>query len=192
MAGDGFVIIDSRSGRAATMIGHDTAVCRDCLAEMFDPSKPALALCLHQLHQLRTTLHDQPRPALRPGVAPASSRLSCARSASASTASPRTDVFTPRPIAVRSAVRSCACSMPKDSRLPDDPLAATLALLRAGKIVAIKGLGGFHLACDARNAVAVALLRERKQRDEKPFVVMLANAASAARFVQMGIGEPGC
>jgi hydrogenase maturation protein HypF len=70
-----------------------------------------------------------------------------------------------------------------------DPVAATLQLLRSGAIVAIKGLGGYHLACDATNAAAVAILRERKQREEKPFAVMLSNAASIATYAAMSEAE---
>jgi hydrogenase maturation protein HypF len=66
--------------------------------------------------------------------------------------------------------------------LAGDPIVATLDLLRAGRSVAIKGLGGFHLACDARNVAAVAALRQRKQREEKPFAVMLATVSSAPTF----------
>ena len=70
-----------------------------------------------------------------------------------------------------------------------DPIAETLRLLRSGKIVAIKGLGGFHLACDARNASAVAGLRQRKQREEKPFAVMGLNAASFIAHARITDGE---
>jgi hydrogenase maturation protein HypF len=66
-----------------------------------------------------------------------------------------------------------------------DAIVETVARMMGGGIVAIKGLGGFHLACDARNAAAVAQLRQRKEREEKPFAVMLANVASARRFADV-------
>ncbi|QLG88413.1 carbamoyltransferase HypF [Chitinibacter bivalviorum] len=70
-----------------------------------------------------------------------------------------------------------------------DAIEQTLALLTVGKIVAIKGLGGFHLVCDARNAEAVATLRERKNREEKPLAIMVANVASLAGIANMTQAE---
>ena len=58
-------------------------------------------------------------------------------------------------------------------------------LLREGKLIAIKGLGGYHLACDAHNAAAVSALRERKYRKEKPFAVMASNVDVARRIVDL-------
>ncbi len=69
-----------------------------------------------------------------------------------------------------------------------DALAAAAATLRDGGIVAIKALGGFHLACDATSELAVAKLRERKHRPAKPFAVMLRDVAAAKTLCH--ISEP--
>ncbi len=61
----------------------------------------------------------------------------------------------------------------------------TADLLNQGEIVAIKGLGGYHLACDARNALAVSALRERKYRKEKPFAVMVKDLEVARTVVEL-------
>ncbi len=64
----------------------------------------------------------------------------------------------------------------------DDPIRSAAEALVAGLIVAVKGVGGFHLACDATNEAAVAALRERKHRDEKPLAVMARDLAEARRL----------
>src|SRR5208283_2041073 len=65
-----------------------------------------------------------------------------------------------------------------------DPIAETLARLQHGEVVAIKGLGGFHLACDATNHDAVRTLRERKRRIEKPFAIMVPDPGIAEQFCE--------
>jgi len=69
--------------------------------------------------------------------------------------------------------------------LEDEALAAAAGLLREGKILAVKGLGGFHLACDAGNEAAVRALRERKGRQDKPFALMVRDLEVAARVVEI-------
>lgn len=59
---------------------------------------------------------------------------------------------------------------------PDDPIGAAVAALRRGAIVAVKGLGGYHLACDATSRTAVGMLRRRKRRDDKPLAIMVSTA----------------
>jgi hydrogenase maturation protein HypF len=71
----------------------------------------------------------------------------------------------------------------------NDAVARARALLREGAIVAIKGLGGFHLACDARNDGAVAELRRRKRRTDKPFAVMLSDAEAVEMHCRLSKGD---
>lgn len=71
----------------------------------------------------------------------------------------------------------------------DDPLAFAAAALRDGRLVALKSLGGYHLACDARQEPAVAELRRRKGRDEKPFALMVADLAAARQLGEVSRAE---
>ncbi len=185
-----FYILNSRGSRTVTVIERDTAICRDCLAEMFDPSNRRwryafanCACCGPRYTICRSLPWARERTSLKPFVP-------CTRC--------EYEIRRPDDRHYQSEVNCCSKCGPQVELLDaqgiavfDDPIAQTLSLLQQGKIVAIKGPGGFHLACDARNPAAVALLRERKQGDENPFAVMLANATSAAAFVQLGVGEPG-
>ena len=71
----------------------------------------------------------------------------------------------------------------------EEAIRQAVSLLRAGKIVAVKGLGGYHLACDASNSTTVAAMRERKYRKEKPFAVMVRNLHVAHRLVELSTAE---
>ena len=66
-----------------------------------------------------------------------------------------------------------------------DPLAAAAAVLRAGQVLAVKGLGGYHLAVDAASEPAAAALRGRKHREDKPFAVMVADVAAARELAEV-------
>ena len=73
--------------------------------------------------------------------------------------------------------------------VPGDPIKKSLDHLAEGRIVAIKGLGGFHLACDARNQDAVSSLRSRKYREDKPFAVMCRNLEEAKKHCDVSEAE---
>jgi hydrogenase maturation protein HypF len=74
-------------------------------------------------------------------------------------------------------------------RTPGDPLPAAGRRLADGQVLAVKGLGGYHLAVDASSQAAAAALRGRKHRADKPFVVMVADLAAARELCE--VTRPG-
>ena len=162
----------------------DAATCADCLREALDPADRRYRHALDQLHELRTALHDRARPALRPaahddGAVPDVPGVRGRVRRRRRPALPRPAELLPgvRPAPARWSTRTARrCA-------GEDPIADAAALLAAGRIVAVKGLGGYHLAVDALSEDAVARLRRGKRRDHKPFAVMVARprGGSAAR-----------
>ncbi len=186
----GFLIVESRGGHASTAIGPDSALCHDCLEELFAPQdrrhRYAFTHCTHCGPRYSIT-RELPYDRARTSLAPFPQCPAC----TAEYADPHNRRF--------HAEANCCPDCGPQLRLldaagqsmPGDPVREAVRLLQAGKIVALKGYGGFHLACDARNGAAVAELRKRKHREEKPFAVMAANVASANALCSLGGDEAG-
>jgi hydrogenase maturation protein HypF len=182
----GFAIVASEAGdEARVSIPPDLASCPECVAEIHDPAnrryRYAFTNCTNcgpRFTIVRTTPYD------RPGTTMAAFAMcpECQREYD--------DVGDRRFHAQPNACPSCGPQL--DVRTADgrpfrtaDPIDDVGRALREGLIVAVKGIGGFQLACDATSDSAVAKLRDRKRRDEKPFAVMVRDLAEASRIADL-------
>jgi hydrogenase maturation protein HypF len=188
---NGFRIVESRADSAVrTFVAPDAALCEDCRREMFDPADRRYR------YPFITCTNCGPRftitkrlPYDRPNTTMALFPL-CARCA-AQYHDPGDRRFHAQPLA-------CAACGPRlwlesaDLGTIDGTDAALVAAQRsvvAGQVVAVKGLGGYHIACDAGSDEAVALLRRRKGRADKPFALMVRDLEVAATLAHISADE---
>lgn len=185
-----FRIVASRAGEAVrTLISPDVATCDDCLREMLDPRDRRYRYpfinctnCGPRFTITRTIPYDR-----------ASTSMSVFRMCTQC----QTEYDDPRNRRFHAQPNACRDCGPRlqlwdgEGRVVEDhdALGSAIAALRAGHIVAIKGLGGFHLACDANHFSAVFKLRERKRRVEKPFAVMVPDLRVAEELCEVSARE---
>ena len=181
-----FSIIKSEAGDARdTLISPDVCVCADCLQEMFDPRDRRYRYpfinctnCGPRYTIIKDIPYDRPQTSM--GV------FTMCPQCQAEYDDPRDRRFHAQP-------NACPVCGPRVQLLnvrgepvaAEDPIAHSAGLLKAGHILAIKGLGGFHLAVDAENDTAVGLLRTRKVREEKPLALMSPDMATIASYAHI-------
>lgn len=172
----------SRPAQATVTV--DTALCDDCLAELLsgDDRRAGYGLinctnCGPRYTILRRVPYDRPNTTMAEFAMCPRCRAEYESSADRR--------FHAQPIACHDCGPRVTLVSPDARPIAGDPYRNTAELLRRGKLIAIKGLGGFHLACRADLEQAVARLRQSKQRDAKPFALMCRSVAAARRLVEL-------
>lgn len=189
--GTEFVIRDSRRATGRTLVSPDVATCADCLAELADPADrrhrhPFISCvnCGPRFTIIRELPYDRPRTTM--------AELPLCDDCVAEYTDPGDRRFHAQTIACPACGPTLTLWRPAEpEQAGDAAIAEARRLLAAGAIVAVKGLGGYHLACDAADELAVATLRKRKDRGDKPFAVMVADVAAAGRIAELSAAEAG-
>ena len=186
-----FTIRESqRRQRPTVRISPDLPICNDCFTELFDPTNPRYLYpyinctnCGPRYSVVLALPYDRPNTTMKPWPLDEY----CA----AEYSNPDNRRFHAQPVACPACGPTYYLHPPLDATQKDarsrkeDSIRGAARLLHAGAILAAKGLGGYHLACDARNPVAVAALRDRKYRKEKPFALMAKDIETARTLVEL-------
>ncbi len=175
---------DIARGAPFTLVPPDMSICDACLRELLDPSDRRYLYpfinctnCGPRYSITRSIPYDRPNTTM--------ADFTMCRTCSREYDDPRDRRFHAQP----NACPDCGPQVAFRVTNPvfkvhdrDSAVQAAIRLLKEGGIVAVKGLGGFHIACDATNDVAVKRLREKKRKSNKPFAVMAADIASIEQF----------
>ncbi len=185
---DRFTIVPSQEGAVSTLISPDVCVCQACLAELFDPKDRRYRYpfinctnCGPRYTIIEGIPYDRPKTSMKgfamcPDCAAEYHDPGDRRFHAQPNACP---VCGPQVLLRDGQGEQVKCA---------DPIARAGELLRSGHILAVKGLGGFHLAADAKHPEAVARLRQRKGREEKPFALMSPHMAAIRGYAR--VSEP--
>ncbi len=181
----GFAIVESRGdGQVQTLVSADTATCDDCLAELSDPADRRYR------YPFINCTNCGPRFTIVTGVP--YDRAATTMAGFAMCQACRREYLDPSDRRYHAQPVCCPACGPHLRLLgsaSDDVIAEAAACLRAGQLLAIKGLGGYHLAADAASEAAVGTLRARKHREDRPFALMVADVPAARSIARVSPAE---